>query len=84
MLRYLCQGVLVPGFVLLLVCLLLGRAVPVADYAGPDRETILKEQLEQAQRIQADVYYAHPLDKISEGLGNPPPSRVQFNVTVNL
>jgi hypothetical protein len=53
-LRYLCQGLLVPGFVLLLLSLLLGRAVPVADYAGPDRETMLKEQLEQAQRLQAD------------------------------
>jgi hemolysin activation/secretion protein len=36
-----------------------------------------------AQRVQADVFYAHPLDRISEGLGNPPPSRVQFSVTVN-
>lgn len=36
-----------------------------------------------AQRVQADVFYAHPLDKITEGIGNPPPSRVQFNVTVS-
>jgi hemolysin activation/secretion protein len=39
--------------------------------------------LQLAQRVQADVYYAHPLDKISEGIGNPPPGRVQFDVTVN-
>jgi hemolysin activation/secretion protein len=36
-----------------------------------------------AQRVQADVFYAHPLDKISGGIGKPPPSRVQFNVTAN-
>lgn len=36
-----------------------------------------------ADRVQADVFYAHPLNKISEGIGNPPPSRVQFNVTAN-
>lgn len=39
--------------------------------------------LQLAQRVQVDVFYAHPLDKLSEGFGKPPPGRVQFDVTVN-
>lgn len=39
--------------------------------------------LQLAERLQADVFYAHPLNKVSEGIGKPPPSRVQFNVTAN-
>ena len=53
-LQYLCQGIVVPGILLLALGLLLARALPVADSAGLDREAILREQLQQAQRIQAD------------------------------